>query len=88
MINYEFLKQNQEKLKQIYYKERILNQCKLGALFIDFSKGCPDVYFLTLENMPETIKQKFLQKENLNQLNTIFLYVFDQNDSKIMDVLI
>jgi len=89
MIQENFLKENKEKLKQIYIKERLLNYGKLGALFIDFSKGInANVYFLTLDNMPKNIQEQFVKKKNLQQENTIFLYVFDQNTSYIMDVLV
>tara|TARA_B100000795_G_scaffold268520_1_gene255640 strand:+ start:4806 stop:5075 length:270 start_codon:yes stop_codon:yes gene_type:complete len=89
MIKEEFLTLNKDKLKNIYIKERILNYGEFGALFIDFCKSDnADVYFLTLNNMPENVKVKFENKNNLQQQNTIFLYVFDNTQSYIMDVLV
>ena len=89
MINYKFLEENKDKLIQLYVKERVLNYGRLGALFIDFTK--PEniqVYFLTLQNMPEHIRNEFLKKENLNQNNTVFLYVKDETNYEILDILV
>jgi len=89
MINNLFLETNKEKLKQIYIKERLLNYGKFGALFIDFSKNSnADIYFLTMDNMPQNVKDQFSKKTNLEQKNTIFLYVLDLETSYIMDVLV
>ena len=89
MINHKFLEDNKEKLIQIYVKERVLNYCLMGALFVDFSKGDnADVYFLTLKNMPENVRNEFLRKDNLQQKNTIFLYVKDNFQSQILDILV
>jgi hypothetical protein len=89
MINHKFLEDNKEKLIQIYIKERLLNYGKMGALFVDFSKGDnADVYFLTLSNMPEDIKNQFLRKDNIEQKNTVFIYVLDKFQSQILDILV
>ena len=89
MINHKFLEDNKEKLIQIYVKERVINYGLMGALFVDFSKGDnADVYFLTLKNMPENIRNEFLKKDNLEQKNTIFLYVKDNFESQILDILV
>ena len=61
----------------------------LISLFIDFSKNDnADVYYLTLGDMPENIRKKFLELENLNQKNTIFFYIFDSNVSNIVEIII
>ena len=61
----------------------------MGALFVDFSKqDKTDVYFLTLTNMPKNIREKFLKKDNLNQKNTVFIYVKDETESQILDILV
>ena len=89
MINHKFLEDNKDKLIQIYIKERLLNFGKMGALFVDFSKGDnADVYFLTLSNMPEDIRNQFLRKDNIEQKNTVFIYVFDKSQSQILDILV
>lgn len=89
MINHAFLEQNKDQLIQIYVKERVLNFGKIGALFVDFSnEQKTDVYFLTLSNMPENVREKFLKKDNLNQKNTVFIYVLDKNESQILDILV
>ena len=83
------MEDNKDKLIQIYIKERLLNFGKMGALFVDFSKGDnADVYFLTLSNMPEDIRNQFLRKDNIEQKNTVFIYVFDKSESQILDILV
>tara|TARA_B100000123_G_C25581546_1_gene362929 strand:- start:55 stop:324 length:270 start_codon:yes stop_codon:yes gene_type:complete len=89
MINHKFLEDNRDHLIQIYVKERVLNYGKMGALFVDFSKqDKTDVYFLTLTNMPENVREQFLRKDNLNQKNTVFIYVKDETESQILDILV
>lgn len=89
MINHKFLEDNREQLIQIYVKERVLNYGKMGALFVDFSNPeKTDVYFLTLTNMPEKVREQFLRKDNINQKNTVFIYVKDENESQILDILV
>ena len=89
MINNKFLEDNKKKLIQIYVRERVINFGKMGALFVDFSKNDnADVYFLTLDNMPEHVRKQFNEKDNLEQKNTIFLYVKDNTQAYIMDVLV
>ncbi len=89
MIDNDFLKNNKQKLIQIYINERLRSQNQIGALFIDFSKNNnADVYYLALNDMPEKIRNAFLEKENLNQKNTIFFYIFDSTSSNIIDIII
>ena len=89
MINHQFLEENKDQLIQIYVKERVLNYGKMGALFVDFSNPSKtDVYFLTLTNMPENVREQFLKKDNLNQKNTVFIYVKDGNEYQILDILV
>lgn len=89
MINHAFLEQNKDQLIQIYVKERVLNYGKMGALFVDFrNEEKTDVYFLTLSDMPENVREQFLRKDNLNQKNTVFIYVLDKNESQILDILV
>ncbi len=89
MIDTNFLQNNKQQLIQIYIKERMMNHNQTGALFIDFSKGNnADVYFLTLQNMPEEIQKRFLEKENLNQKNTIFFYTFDKENNNIIEIIL
>ena len=89
MINHQFLEENKDQLIQIYVKERVLNYGKMGALFVDFSNPSKtDVYFLTLTNMPENVREQFLKKDNLNQKNTVFIYVKDGHESQILDILV
>ncbi len=73
MIDNNFLQNNKQQLIQIYISERLQTQSQIGALFIDFSKNeNADVYYLTLHNMPEEIKESFLAKDNLNNNNMVF----------------
>ena len=89
MIDPNFLQNNKQQLIQIYIKERMMNYNQVGALFIDFSKGNnADVYYLTLQNMPEEIQKRFLEKENLNQKNTIFFYTFDKTTNNIIEIIL
>ena len=89
MIDNNFLQNNKQQLIQIYINERLRSQNQLGSLFIDFSKNDnADVYYLTLVDMPENIRKKFLELENLNQKNTIFFYIFDSNVSNIVEIII
>jgi|TARA_Y100000389_G_C17290750_1_gene427920 hypothetical protein len=89
MINHKFLEDNRDQLIQIYVKERVLNYGKMGALFVDFSKpNNTNVYFLTLTDMPENVREQFLKKDNINQKNTVFIYVKDENESLILDILV
>ena len=89
MIDNNFLQNNKQQLIQIYINERLRSQNQLGSLFIDFSKNDnADVYYLTLGDMPENIRKKFLELENLNQKNTIFFYIFDSNVSNIVEIII
>ena len=89
MIDPNFLQNNKQQLIQIYIKERMMNHNQTGALFIDFSKGAnADVYFLTLQNMPEEIQKRFLENENLNQKNTIFFYTFDKTVNNIIEIIL
>ena len=70
MINYEFIKNNKQKLIDIYIKERYIeNNNKEGVLVVNFSiKDKIDVYYLNIDNMPEKIKNKFIEdyKKNIN----------------------
>lgn len=89
MKGQEFLNKYKDRLIQIYIRERTLNFGQLGALFIDFTKKeNADVYFLTLKNMPDDIRQEFERKDNLEQKNTVFLYIIEEERSYIMDVLV
>ena len=89
MIDNNFLQNNKQQLIQIYINERLRVQNQVGALFIDFSKNDnADVYYLALNDMPEEIKKSFLEKENLNQKNMVFFYIFDKTTSNIVDVVI
>ena len=89
MNGQEFLNNYKDKLIQIYIRERTLNFGLMGALFIDFTKQQnADVYFLTLKNMPENIRKEFERKDNLEQKNTVFLYIIEEGNSYIMDVLV
>jgi hypothetical protein len=89
MIDNNFLQNNKQQLIQIYINERLRAQNQVGALFIDFSKNDnADVYFLSLNDMPEDVRNSFLKKENLNQNNVVFFYIFDKTTSNIVDVVL
>lgn len=89
MKGHEFLNKYKDRLIQIYIRERTLNLGFMGALFIDFTKKeNADVYFLTLKNMPDDIRLEFERKDNLEQKNTVFLYIIEEERSYIMDVLV
>ena len=89
MIDNNFLQNNKQQLIQIYINERLRAQNQVGALFIDFSKNDnADVYFLSLIDMPEEVRNSFLKKENLNQNNVVFFYIFDKTTSNIVDVVL
>lgn len=86
MINYEFLKNNKDKLIDIYIKERyMINNNREGALIVNFSiEDKMDVYYLTVDNMPDKIKQKFIEdyEKNMKTVSNkkkIFLMIVDNN---------
>lgn len=68
MIDYEFLKNNKKNLINIFIKEKFIeNNGKDGALVINFSnKNKMDVYYLSVDNMPIRIRNKFIEDYNKN----------------------
>ena len=66
MIKYDFLKNNKQKLIDIYIKEKFIeNNGKEGSLIINFSiKDKMDVYYLTIDNMSIRIRNKFIEDYN------------------------
>lgn len=68
MIDYEFLKNNKENLINIFIKEKFIeNNGKEGTLVINFSiKDKMDVYYLSVDNMPIRIRNKFIEDYNKN----------------------
>jgi|TARA_B110000027_G_C16069511_1_gene278330 hypothetical protein len=68
MIDYEFLKNNKQKLIDIYIKEKFIeNNGKDGGLIINFSiKDNMDVYYLSVDNMTIRIRDKFIEDYNKN----------------------
>lgn len=83
MINYNFLKDNKSKLIDIYIKERYMeNNNKEGSLIINFSvQDKVDVYYLTVDNMPDRIKDKYIEdfhkKPNVENKKKVCLIIVD-----------
>ena len=89
MINQQFLLDYKDRLIQIYFKERLANYNRPGVLFIDFkNESSPNVYFLSLENMPKNISDVFKQDYDLEKKNVIFFYTFDNQTSNIMEIIL
>lgn len=90
MINYQFLEENKSKLIDIYRNERfMINKNQEGALMIDYRiNDKVDVFYWTVQNMSEQIRQLFLDeiKKNdaLNKTNLVYLILLDTNDIKVL----
>ena len=86
MINYNFLKDNKSKLIDIYIKERYVeNNNKEGCLVINFSlKDKIDVYYLSIDNMPERIKNRYIEDYYKESKNEIFIHdKYKNSDNKM-----
>lgn len=84
MINYDFVKNNKQKLIDIYIKEKFVeNNGKDGALVINFSiEDKMDVYYLSVDNMPTNIRNKFIEDYNKDfrivpNKKKVFLLIYD-----------
>ncbi len=90
MINYQFLEDNKSKLIDIYRNERfMINKNQDGALMIDYRiNDKVDVFYWTVQNMSEQIRQLFLDeiKKNdaLNKTNLVYLILLDTNETKVL----
>ena len=90
MINYQFLEDNKSKLIDIYRNERfMINKNQEGALMIDYRiNDKVDVFYWTVQNMSEQIRQLFLDeiKKNdaLNKTNLVYLILLDTNETKVL----
>ena len=90
MINYQFLEENKSKLIDIYRNERfMINKNQDGALMIDYRiNDKVDVFYWTVQNMSEQIRQLFLDeiKKNdaLNKTNLVYLILLDTNETKVL----
>lgn len=86
-MDINFLKNNKQQLIQIYIKERALNSNENGALFIDFTKSDnADVYYLTISKMEGEIKSNIMSREKFGRDNIIYFYLFDNNNSNILEI--
>jgi len=83
MIDYSFLETRKNDLIEIYKKERFMNNNgKEGALMLDFRKqNNVDVYFWVVDNMVNTIREKFLEefKKNIDRKNVAYVILLDDN---------
>lgn len=81
MINHSFLETRKNDLIEIYKKERYMNNDgKEGALMVDFrNKNKIDVYFWVVDNMVNTIREKFLEefKKNIDKKNIAYVILLD-----------
>ena len=86
-MDINFLKNNKQQLIQIYIKERGLNLNENGALFIDFTKNQnADVYYLTISKMDSKIRSNIMAREKYGRDNIIYFYLFDNNNSNILEI--
>ena len=87
MIDYAFLENRKSDLIEIYKKERFMNnQGQDGALMLDYRKdNNVDVYFWTLENMVESIRDKFLEefRKNIDRKNMAYVILFDNTTIEV-----
>ena len=89
MINYEFLNTNKSQLFEIYKKERFMNNGGVeGALILDFRKpDNVDVYYWTVEDMVDHIKQIFLEQYkndvSENKKNLVYVILIDNENVKM-----
>lgn len=92
MIDYSFLETRKSDLIEIYKKERFMNNAGLeGALMLDYRKSNNvDVYFWTVENMVQHIKEKFMEeyRKNIDKKNMVYVILFDNTtiDVKVYQV--
>lgn len=90
MINYQFLEDNKSKLIDIYRNERfMINKNQEGALMIDYRiNDKVDVFYWTVQNMSEQIRQLFLDEikknNSLNKTNLVYLILLDTNETKVL----
>ena len=81
MIDYSFLENRKSDLIDIYKKERFMNNAGLeGAIMLDYRKtNNVDVYYWTVDNMVNDIKEKFLEeyKKNIDNKNMVYVILLD-----------
>jgi hypothetical protein len=87
MIDYSFLESRKSDLIEIYKKERFMNNNgQEGALMLDYRKdNNVDVYFWTLENMVESIREKFLEefRKNNDKNNMAYVILLDNQTVEV-----
>ena len=87
MIDYSFLEKHKNDLIEIYKKERFMNnQGQQGALMLDYRKdNNVDVYFWTVDDMVEHIKNIFIEeyKKNIDNKNIAYVILFDEKDIQL-----
>jgi hypothetical protein len=92
MIDYSFLETRKSDLIEIYKKERFMNNFgQQGALMLDYRKdNNVDVYFWTVENMIESIRELFLEqyKIHCDKKNAAYVILLDNEtvDIKVYDI--
>lgn len=81
MIDYSFLETRKSDLIEIYKKERFMNNNgKEGALILDYRKeNNVDVYFWIVDNMVNSIRERFLEefKKNIDKKNIAYVIFID-----------
>ena len=81
MIDYSFLETRKSDLIEIYKKERFMNNNgKEGALILDYRKeNNVDVYFWIVDNMVNSIRERFLEefKKNIDKKNMAYVILLD-----------
>jgi GH25 family lysozyme M1 (1,4-beta-N-acetylmuramidase) len=87
MINFNFLEQNKQALIDIYKKERYIENNNVeGSLIIDYRKNNNvDVYYWTVNNMTDEVKQLFIEefKKNVDKKNIVYLVLIDNEQTLI-----
>ena len=92
MIDYSFLETRKTDLIEIYKKERFMNNAgKEGALIMDYRKpNNVDVYYWTIENMVNHIRERFIEeyKKNIDKKNLVYVILIDDTtiDVKVYQV--
>ena len=82
-----FFKKNLRELVQVYLSEKLRHK-EMGIVFINTNKSESNVYFVPIslfDNEQEELKTDVIERHK-NSKNTAFFYVFDDNDSKIIEI--
>jgi hypothetical protein len=82
-----FIKKNLRELVQVYLSEKLRHK-EIGIVFIDTNKNENNVYYLPInlfKQEQDELKEDVVRRHQ-NSKNTAFFYVFDDKESKIIEI--